>query len=79
MQNIRTEPWHEHEDRRWGSAFDFRKKILRFIFTAFDPVPGDPELHPFDTSNVPQSTKDVILTCLTQWRASLATIPPLEE
>ena len=81
MQNIRTEPLHEHEDRRWGSAFDFRKKILRFIkrFEALcqHPVPGDPELQPF--ANVPQSTKDVILTCLTQWRAFLATLPPLEE
>jgi len=73
MQKIRTEPWHEHKERRWGSAFDFRKKILRFIerFEALcqHPAPGDPELHPF--ANVPQSTKDVILTCLTQWRASL--------
>ena len=51
MQNIRTEPWHEREDGRWESAFDFKKKILRFIerFEALcqHPVPGDPELHPF--------------------------------
>jgi hypothetical protein len=51
--------------------------IERFKALSQRPVPGDPELHPF--ANVPQSTKDVILTCLTHWRASLATLPPLEE
>ena len=70
MQKIRTEPWHEHKERRWGSAFDFRKKILRFIerFEALcqHPVPGDPELQ-------------TLYTRLLMFLSSLATLPPLEE
>ena len=81
VRGVRAGPWHGRGDGRWESAFGFKKKILRFIerFEALcqHPVPGDPELHPF--ANVPQNTKDVILTCLTQWCASLATLPPLEK
>lgn len=78
-QAARAEPWHGDQEKRWGSAYDLRKKIMRFILraeTSCQPsIPGESEGR---FGPVSQGIKDSILDCLRQWRASLEALTPID-
>ena len=92
MGMLREEEWHEHDDCRWGSAYDFKKKLLRFIESAEAachppvdapvPVPVAPSLRPPCLADAPPEVKASVLGCVAQWRAArcllLALCPPSE-
>jgi hypothetical protein len=76
MSDLRAEVWHANPDRRWGSVYDFRRKLQGLVTKLegeYSEVPSSPRL-----VNSPATTKATALECLAQWQLPLLLSDPFE-
>jgi hypothetical protein len=83
MNGLREEMWHHDAECRWGSVYDFQRKLLRFIERAElaceEPAPAvetnpQPALLRSATADIKVSVRE----CVGLWRASVAALTPLD-
>jgi len=73
MESLRTEV--SHSESPWGSIGDFQMKLQRLIRGLEEDYGATPPTARF--AHVAGPAKTLALQCLVQWRASLASMPPL--
>jgi len=79
MAELREEIWHTQDESRWGSAYDLKQKLVRFIDrteAAYGLPHQQVNAHPARLEHAPQEVKTAALACLSQWRQSLAALGP---
>jgi hypothetical protein len=85
---LREELWHDDDNRHWGSVYDFKRKLLRFIErtevacqqhagAAAAQATQPPRVRPLRLITASPVAKQVAMDCMGYWRGSLAALGPV--